>query len=47
MSRTTIVLADDHHVVRQGLRALLEAEADFSVVGEAADGLEELVWWNT
>ena len=37
---TTIVLADDHHVVRQGLRALLEAEADFSVVGEAADGLE-------
>lgn len=40
MSRTTIVLADDHHVVRQGLRALLEAEADFSVVGEAADGLE-------
>ncbi len=37
---TTIVLADDHHVVRQGLRALLEAETDFSVVGEAADGLE-------
>lgn len=39
---TTIVLADDHHVVRQGLRALLEAEADFSVVGEAGDGLEAL-----
>lgn len=37
---TTIVLADDHHVVRQGLRALLEAEADLSVIGEAADGLE-------
>ena len=37
---TTIVLADDHHVVRQGLRALLEVETDFSVVGEAADGLE-------
>lgn len=36
---TTIVLADDHHVVRQGLRALLEAEPDLSVVGEAADGL--------
>jgi DNA-binding NarL/FixJ family response regulator len=36
---TTIVLADDHHLVREGLRALLEAEADLSVVGEAADGL--------
>ena len=37
-----IVLADDHTVVRQGLRALLEAEPDFSVVGEASDGLEAL-----
>ena len=35
-----IVLADDHHIVRQGLRALLEAERDFQVVGEAGDGLE-------
>ncbi len=40
MSLTTIVLADDHHVVRQGLRAVLEAEPAFSVIGEAADGLE-------
>jgi DNA-binding NarL/FixJ family response regulator len=37
---TTIVLADDHPIVRQGLRAILEAEAGFSVVGEADDGLE-------
>jgi DNA-binding NarL/FixJ family response regulator len=36
---TTIVLADDHHIVRQGLRALLEAEPGFSIIGEAADGL--------
>lgn len=36
---TTIVLADDHHLVRAGLRSLLEAEPDFEVVGEAADGL--------
>lgn len=36
----SIFLADDHHVVRQGLRSLLEAEPDFTVVGEAADGLE-------
>jgi len=41
-SMTTIVLADDHHVVRQGLRALLEAEPDFQVIGEAGDGLEAL-----
>ncbi|HVF92045.1 MAG TPA: response regulator transcription factor [Blastocatellia bacterium] len=39
---TSIVLADDHHVVRQGLRALLEAESDFKVIGEAGDGLEAL-----
>jgi DNA-binding NarL/FixJ family response regulator len=37
---TTIVLADDHPIVRQGLRTLLEAERDFSVIGEAADGHE-------
>jgi len=42
MGVTTILLADDHHVVRQGLRALLEAEPDFSIVGEAADGLQVL-----
>ncbi len=38
----SIVLADDHAVVRQGLRALLQAEVDFSVVGEAENGLEAL-----
>ncbi len=36
----TIVLADDHCIVRQGVRNLLEAEPDFRLVGEAADGLE-------
>lgn len=36
----TIVLADDHHVVRQGIRSLLEGEPDFQVIGETADGLE-------
>jgi two-component system response regulator NreC len=38
----TVVLADDHPVVRRGLRALLEAEPDFQVVGEAGDGLEAI-----
>jgi len=36
----SIILADDHPVVRRGLQALLERERDFSVVGVAADGLE-------
>ena len=36
--RTSIVLADDHHIVRQGLRALLETASDLVVVGEVADG---------
>lgn len=40
MSMTTIVLADDHHLVRQALRAVLKGEPDFSVIGEAGDGLE-------
>src|SRR5688500_11626862 len=35
-----IALADDHNVVRQGLRALLEGVKDFRVVGEARDGKE-------
>jgi len=39
---TTIALADDHQVVRQGLRVLLDAQPDLAVVGEAADGLEVL-----
>lgn len=37
---TTIVLVDDHEVVRLGIRALLEAEPDFSVIGEASDGTQ-------
>ncbi len=37
---TTIVLADDYPIVRHGLRTVLEAEQDFSVIGEATDGLE-------
>jgi DNA-binding NarL/FixJ family response regulator len=37
---TTIVLADDHTVVRQGIRKLLETREDFRIVGEASDGEE-------
>jgi DNA-binding NarL/FixJ family response regulator len=38
MQKIRVLLADDHTVVRQGLRALLEAEQDITVVGEADTG---------
>jgi len=37
-----VVIADDHHLVRHGIRALLEKEKDIQVVGEAADGREAI-----
>ena len=37
-----ILLADDHAILRRGLKALLDREADMEVVGEAADGRETL-----
>lgn len=40
--RTRVLLADDHAVVRSGLRAVLEEETDITVVAEAADGQEAL-----
>ena len=38
MNKTRIVLADDHAILREGIRALLEDQHDMAVVGEAADG---------
>ena len=35
-----VLLVDDHAMIRQGLRAVLEAYADLHVVGEAPDGVE-------
>ena len=40
MSKIRIVLADDHAVMRTGLRLVLERQPDFEVVGEASDGRE-------
>ncbi|HLW01054.1 MAG TPA: hybrid sensor histidine kinase/response regulator transcription factor [Ktedonobacterales bacterium] len=40
--RIRILVADDHAVIRAGMRRLLESYPDFEVVGEAADGLEAL-----
>ncbi|MFC4054004.1 response regulator [Actinomadura syzygii] len=41
-SATRILLADDHALVRRGLRLILDAEPDLTVVAEAADGAEAL-----
>ncbi|HKB56985.1 MAG TPA: response regulator transcription factor [Lacunisphaera sp.] len=42
MQKITVLLADDHTVVRQGLRALLAAESDIEVVGEAETGRQTI-----
>jgi len=42
MDKIKIIIADDHAVVREGTRALLEKEEDMEVVGEASDGEEAL-----
>lgn len=43
----TVALADHYHLVRQGIRCLLEGERDLEIVGEVADGLKviDLVKW--
>jgi len=38
MKKITVLLSDDHTIVRQGLRRLLEAETDIQVLGEAGNG---------
>jgi DNA-binding NarL/FixJ family response regulator len=38
MAKVSVLLADDHTIVREGLRALLEAEGDIEIVGEADSG---------
>jgi len=42
MDAIRILLVDDHQVVREGLRRMLELEADFQVVGESAEAKEAL-----
>jgi two-component system response regulator NreC len=41
-NRIRVLIADDHTIVRSGVRLLLEAEPDIEVVGEALDGLEAI-----
>jgi two-component system, NarL family, response regulator len=40
-----IVLADDHHVVRQGMAAIIGTEPDLKIVGEACDGEQALAFY--
>lgn len=42
MEKINIVLADDHVLVRKGIKAMLESEAEIQVVGEAGNGAEAL-----
>jgi DNA-binding NarL/FixJ family response regulator len=42
MNPITILLADDHDVVRKGMKMLLEDETDVKVIGEASDGLDAI-----
>jgi YesN/AraC family two-component response regulator len=38
MKQITVLLAEDHTIVRQGLRLLVEADGDIGIVGEAKNG---------
>jgi DNA-binding NarL/FixJ family response regulator len=42
MKRITVLLVDDHTIVREGFRKILEGEDDFEVVGEAPDGRQAI-----
>jgi DNA-binding NarL/FixJ family response regulator len=42
MAKIRVLLADDHALLREGIRALLSRESDIEVVGEAADGREAI-----
>jgi len=43
MNKIRILLADDHHLFREGLAKILDGEGDFQVVGQAKDGLEAII----
>jgi DNA-binding NarL/FixJ family response regulator len=43
MNRIKVLIADDHAIVREGIRMILDSHEDIEVVGEAADGRETIV----
>ena len=42
MSKTKILIVDDHKIVRDGIKSLLDGEKDFVIIGEASDGKEAI-----
>lgn len=40
MEKIKVLLADDHHVLRSGLRLLIDSQADLEVIGEVGNGTE-------
>jgi DNA-binding NarL/FixJ family response regulator len=40
LKKIKIIIADDHHLVREGLRSILEHDPDFQIIGEASNGRE-------
>ena len=42
MTKIRVVLVDDHHIVRRGLRSFLESFSDIAIIGEAANGEEAI-----
>jgi len=42
MKKVTVVIAEDHPLVRRGIRGMIESQADLEVVGEADNGIEAL-----
>ena len=46
MKRVTVLLADDHTIVREGIRKLLELDSELGVIGEAKDGREAVALAN-
>jgi DNA-binding NarL/FixJ family response regulator len=46
MKRINVLLAEDHRIVREGLRALLQMEADMEIVGEAENGQQAVLLAN-
>lgn len=47
MNTITILLAEDHTIVREGLRTLLKMEGDFEIIGEASNGREAVALANS
>ena len=43
MTKIRVLLADDHHLFREGLANIMNSQPDFEVIGEAKDGLEALI----